>query len=197
MPSSVTRLSALDHDRISRLVRRAVAPGPSQERWRDEVVRLVRAHITAETAVLTRDVVAAGGEEVLAAWEHQRQLAAELRQVADEIGSAPVGEADLRPPGERLQRVLSVYADVLCEQVLRPLEKAVPRKEIRRLGGQYADRRDQELRAAGEAEPPPRRLDLSRAELYELAKKAGIEGRSSMSRQSLIAELMRRQEGRR
>jgi hypothetical protein len=34
---------------------------------------------------------------------------------------------------------------------------------------------------------------VSRAELYELAKRAGIEGRSSMSRRDLIHELQRRQ----
>jgi hypothetical protein len=70
----------------------------------------------------------------------------------------------------------------------------VARKEVRRLGGLYADRRDQVLHEEGEADPPPRRLDLSRAELYELAKKAGIAGRSAMSRKDLIAELQRRQQ---
>jgi hypothetical protein len=70
----------------------------------------------------------------------------------------------------------------------------LPRKQMRELGGRYADVRDEALRDEGADEPPPRRLDVSRAELYELAKRAGIEGRSSMSRRDLINELQRRQQ---
>ena len=66
------------------------------------------------------------------------------------------------------------------------------RKEIRLLGGEYESRRDDHLLRLGADEPPPRRLDLSRAELYELARRHGIEGRSAMSRRDLIAELQRR-----
>ena len=77
-------------------------------------------------------------------------------------------------------------------RVLAPLESAVARKEIRLLGGEYESRRDDHLLRLGADEPPPRRLDLSRAELYELARRHGIEGRSAMSRRDLIAELQRR-----
>jgi hypothetical protein len=73
------------------------------------------------------------------------------------------------------------------------LAKAIGRKEMRMLGGRYQGRRDQELRDTAGRTPPPRRLDVSRAELYELAKRAGIEGRSGMSRDQLINELQRRQ----
>ena len=61
------------------------------------------------------------------------------------------------------------------------------------LGGRYERRRDEELRESEGQTPPPRRLDLTRAELYELARRAGIEGRSGMSRDQLISELQRRQ----
>jgi hypothetical protein len=67
---------------------------------------------------------------------------------------------------------------------------------MRRVGGVYETSRDRALQAEGADEPPPRRLDLPRAELYELARRAGIEGRSAMSRRELINELQRRQQPR-
>jgi hypothetical protein len=68
----------------------------------------------------------------------------------------------------------------------------VTRGELRRLGGAYETRRSAELERAGAVHVLPRRLDVSRAELYELARKAGIEGRSGMTRGQLIDELQRR-----
>ena len=113
--------------------------------------------------------------------------------MAEQLSALPVPSAALPTLGDRLRELIEEHARTLSEQVLAPLESAVPRKEIRRLGGVYESRRDEELRAVGDAEPPPRRFDLSRAELYELARRAGIQGRSAMSRGDLIAELQRRQ----
>jgi len=195
MPSSITRLTALDHDRLHRLIRRASAPGPSRERWRDELVHLVRAHVAAEQEALPDHLVAQAGRAAVAAWAGDlRRLGDELEQGAQAMARLPGTSDGLAEIGVTLQRTLTLHADVLAEQVLRPLDEAVARKEMRRLGGVYADSRDRALRAQGAAEPPPRRLDLSRAELYELAKKAGIQGRSAMSRGDLIAELRRRQQ---
>ncbi|HYJ77488.1 MAG TPA: Rho termination factor N-terminal domain-containing protein, partial [Actinomycetes bacterium] len=81
-----------------------------------------------------------------------------------------------------------------ADRVLAPMTEAMPRKQMRELGGRYTDIRDAVLRDEGADAPPPRRLDVSRAELYELAKRAGIEGRSSMSRRDLINELQRQQQ---
>jgi hypothetical protein len=194
MPSSITRLTALDHDRMLRLARRAVSPGPSQHRWRDELVHLVRAHLAAEQEVLSAEALKPTGDAVSDGLEELHRIDAELRQCADEMAGCAPGSVELRRAGEALASTLTVHADALNEGILRPLEDAVARKEVRRLGGLYADRRDQVLHEEGEADPPPRRLDLSRAELYELAKKAGIAGRSAMSRKDLIAELQRRQQ---
>ena len=72
MPSSITRLTSLDHQRLLRLLRRAVTEGPSQERWRDELVRLLAAHRVAEDRTLTADVVAPAGEAATEATEAWR-----------------------------------------------------------------------------------------------------------------------------
>jgi hypothetical protein len=194
MPSSIRRLVALDHDRMHRLVRRACAPGPSQERWRDELVHLVRAHLTAESGALTPDVVAQAGDGASVTAEEVRRTSDDLASRADAIADLPVGTPELTEAGRSLEEALTAHTEVLERDLLGRLESAVPRKEVRRLGGVYAERRDAALYEEGEEGPPPRRLDLSRAELYELAKKAGIAGRSAMSRKDLISELQRRQQ---
>ncbi len=194
MPSSIGRLTALDHDRMQRLVRRACASGPSQQRWRDELVLLVRAHLAAERALLTHDLISKAGDDAVHALAELPRLNADLEQAVEEMAVLAIDSDKLGSACDNIARALAVHAEVLGTQVLRPLEQSVARKEVRRLGGAYSEGRDRALRAEGANEPTPRRLDLSRAELYELAKKAGIEGRSAMSRRDLIAELQRRQQ---
>jgi hypothetical protein len=194
MPSSIARLTALDHDRMLRLLRRACTSGPSQQRWRDELVQLVRAHQLAEAEALSAEVVARAGDDAVAGAHEVHQHDDELSRLTAALAGTQVSPTELAEVCDRLQRLLTVHADLLAQRVVAPLEEAVPRKEMRRLGGAYETARDRALRAEGAADPPPRRLDLSRAELYELAKRAGIEGRSAMSRRELIEELQRRQQ---
>ena len=193
MPSSITRLTTLDHERLLRLLRRTVTEGPSQRRWRDELVLLLAAHLVAEQEALTADVVARAGPSAVTAAEELSRLDSEMARVADELADAPVPSPGVGAIGERLRRLIDQHAALLSGQVLAALESAVGRKEVRLLGGVYESRRDADLREHGDAEPPPRRFDVSRAELYELARRAGIEGRSAMSRRDLIAELQRRE----
>lgn len=194
MPSSITRVTSLDHDRMHRLLRRATAAGPSQQRWRDELVHLVRAHLRAERAALTPAVVGLAGQAAAASATDLDGLEAELESACAAMAADQAEGNALLRSGEQLAQTLTVHADLLREQILHPLEAAVPRKEMRRLGGVYVDTRDRALRDDGVAPAPPRNLDRSRAELYEMARKAGIEGRSSMSRADLIAELQRRRQ---
>lgn len=193
MPSSIARLTTLDHERMQRLLRRVVAEGPSQQRWRDELVALLAAHRDAEQVVLTPEVVTAAGATASAAAEELARIDTEVADVTADLAAAGLPSPGLATLGGRLGRLIEAHAGTLADQVLAPLETAVPRKEVRRLGGLYETRRDESLRAHGGEQPPPRRLDLPRAELYELARKAGVEGRSAMSRGDLIAELQRRQ----
>ena len=193
MPSSIARLTATDHERMLRLVRRACTPGPSQQRWREELVHLVRAHRAAEEASLTDEVVGAAGSGAAEALSDVRSQDAAIDDALHRLSDAPDdGPGTTALQGE-LTALLSRHADTLADRVLAPMTDALPRKQMRELGGAYAQSRDRALQAEGADEPPPRRLDVSRAELYELAKRAGIEGRSSMSRRDLIHELQRRQ----
>jgi hypothetical protein len=191
VPSSISRLTALDHARLHRLLRRVVTEGPSQNRWREEALHLLAAHRVAEREVLTPDALDPAGPEALTAAQDLDRADDELDRAAAALAAVPVPSPDLAPLGDRLATLVTRHAD-LTHRVLAPLESAVARKEIRLLGGEYESRRDDLLQRLGADEPPPRRLDLSRAELYELARRHGIEGRSAMSRRDLIAELQRR-----
>jgi hypothetical protein len=193
MPSSIARLTATDHERMLRLVRRACSPGPSQQRWREELVHLARAHRAAEEDSLTDGVVHGAGAGAADALSALRSQDAAIDDALHRLSDAPDdGPATTALQGE-LTELLSRHADTLAGAVLAPMTDALPRKQMRELGGAYARSRDRALQEEGADEPPPRRLDVSRAELYELAKRAGIEGRSSMSRRDLIHELQRRQ----
>lgn len=180
MPSSVARLITLDHERLSRLLRRAVLPGPSQTRWRDECARLLLSHLRAERTVLAGIVEDAAVQDK------------ELERLSRALAAAPVPSPDVPALGDALGAALQRHGRRLSSEVLEPMATTLRRKEIRDLGGRYQAVRDEALHEQGAEEPPPRRLDLPRAQLYELARRAGVEGRSGMSRSELIAELQRR-----
>jgi len=191
MPSSVRRLTTLDHERLHRLLRRLCIAGPGQERWRREFVVLLQAHRVAEREVVVGELVRV--ESMAEAVRAQAEADVSVDRVAAEAAAMPLDRPDLGEWCEQARHVLTEHMTGWADSLMHPFEACAPRAEIRRIGGAYEARRDSELGEAGSPGDPPRRLDLSRAELYELARRAGIEGRSSMTRGELIDELQRRQ----
>jgi hypothetical protein len=191
MPSSVRRLTALDHERLHRLLRRTCNEGPGQERWRREFVTLLQAHRVAEREVVVVELIEAG--PLSEAARVQAESDRTLDRIADEVAHMPLDRPDLAQWCETVARLLDEHTHGWAESLMQPFEQQAARAEVRRIGGAYEARRDSELGRAGTSGDPPRRLDLSRAELYELARRAGVEGRSSMTRGELIDELQRRQ----
>jgi hypothetical protein len=192
MPSSVRRLTALDHERLVRLLRRMCTPGPGQDRWRAEFVGLLRAHRHAERDVVIGELVA-DVEQLAGAARDQAAADVALDELAADAAVLAPDHPDLDRWAEQARLLLDRHSQSWAESLMVPLEGLIARRELRRLGGAYETRREEELSGAGVAPAPPRRLDLSRAELYELARRAGIEGRSSMTRGQLIDELQRHQ----
>ncbi len=192
MPSSVVRVVRTDHGRLSRLLRRVVTPGPSQDRWRAELLALLQAHRAGERAVLGDDALAAAGPEVVEAARAMHALDPDLERCTRLLQDADPASPALTRAGHDLAALLDRH-DALAGTLLDGLEAASARREVRALGGAYVAARDADLADHGVTGPPPRRLDLPRAELYEMARRAGIEGRSAMSRGQLITELLRRQ----
>jgi hypothetical protein len=192
MPSSVARLVGLDHERMIRLLKRACSQGPNQQRWRDEFAVLLRAHRVAEREELLAEVGRVLPELGPDA-SRQNQIDRDLDRLAEEVADADVSADEFTDLCNRTRDAVAAHGEALRVAVVEPLARTVGRKELRMLGGRYESRRDEELRDSEGQTPPPRRLDLTRAELYELARRAGIEGRSGMSRDQLISELLRRQ----
>ena len=171
MPSSVARLVGLDHERMIRLLKRACQQGPNQQRWRDEFAVLLRAHRVAERDELLAEVgrvLPELGPEA----SRQNQTDRDLDRLAEEVADADVSAQDFTDLCGRTRDAVAAHGEALRVAVMEPLARTVGRKEMRSLGGRYERRRDEELRESAGQTAPPRRLDLSRAELYELAKKA-------------------------
>jgi hypothetical protein len=154
-------------------------------------VHLVRAHRAAEEESLTDEVVRGAGPGAAEALSDVRAQDDAIEEALERLSDAPDDRTSA--VHDELVALLSRHGETLATGILGPMTDALPRKQMRELGGTYAATRDRALQAEGADDPPPRRLDVSRAELYELAKRAGIEGRSSMSRRDLIHELQRRQ----
>jgi hypothetical protein len=188
-------LTSLDHERLLRLLRRMCTPGPSQPRWRAEFVGLLTAHRVAERDVVLVAIVAEVGW-LDAAARTQAEQDVELDRLADRAARSDLTHDDLSALQTEAAALLDAHAHRWNDALMVPVEQQLARSVVRRLGGAYEQRRDEELAGAGVAQPPPRRLDLSRAELYELAKRAGIEGRSAMTRGELIERLQRHDDNR-
>jgi hemerythrin superfamily protein len=75
-------------------------------------------------------------------------------------------------------------------EILPALAEAVARKRLEELGEAFEERRTQLLTAGG-VEESAVNDDLTRDELYELAKQADIPGRSSMTKEELVRALRR------
>src|SRR4029079_16208041 len=134
MPSSITRVVRDDHERLPRLLRRVVRPGPSQDRWREELLRLLHAHRTAERTVLPPDVLAPAGDVARIAALDLDALDRELGDAAQALADSPLDSSALGDLGERLGTLLAQHA-ASSDRTLQALEDAVARKQVRLLGG--------------------------------------------------------------
>ena len=187
MPSSVVRLVTLDHRRLERLLERVVAPGPSRERWQRELLQLLAAHQAGEEQELYAPLAADWGDDAVRA---VREDAGRLAAAAERLGAVDVAPPEATADVSDLRRALAEHVHATETAFLPQVADRLERKRLRETGGRYEQRREQELADNGGHRDVPRRLDYSRAELYELARKAGIEGRSSMTREQLIDALM-------
>jgi len=161
------------------MLRRMKATGPRPERWRDELLALVRAHALGENEALS----ATSGVTPVPGLEHV------VAALADAQVASPDDRANLC---SRIEAALVRHQQDMRRLVLVPAEQTLPRKELRRLGARYEEVRDREVRATSGTTALPRALDRPRADLYEMARRFGIEGRSSMTRTQLINALKSR-----
>ncbi len=185
---NVVSLVATESRRIDELLVRSVRGRGSRERHRDEAVALVTAHLRAlrsEVHDFVLQRVPERSDEVAQLDSTQDELV----QVVDGIAGADPSTESFASRVQVLRDRFLTYAtreDALLSEAASSVE--VPR--LRDLGAAYLRRRDAELKArATGSRGTPRRLDVPKADLYEQARRAGIPGRSAMSREQLIAAL--------
>lgn len=190
MARNVLAVIQTDHRRIGRLIDRLFAGRTSFPVARDELVQLARAHLVAERGVVHPAAAerAAHAEDLEAADEAAQRLDALLAEVAT-LSDRPADDTRRATLAEAL--AAHVQAE---ERVSHVLHDACAQELLRRWGGDYGRERDAVAHRFHVAPAIPRRFDRPRTELYEMARKAGIEGRTRMSRDELIAALRAHEE---
>ncbi len=100
------------------------------------------------------------------------------------VGFDPITPGEVAAiPEPELPRAARELVEAEAAQVLPALAERVSLPERRRVGKVYRTRRDARLRGAMR----PRRRELSQTELYELARRAGVQHRSTMTQAELLA----------
>lgn len=185
MPRNIVATVRTDHHRLERLTARLFVGRTTFISARDDLVQSLGAHLEAEALVVHPAAVERGVSRDLL--EHATKLAGELRGALEELAGVP----ERHQGGDLDSRLLSLLHDHvhLEEQIAEVLDGGIP-EALRRLGGDYGRARDASAIKLRPVTVVPRRLDRPRTELYEMARRAGIEGRTRMSREQLIQALL-------
>ena len=162
-----------------------------------EITARLTAHARAEEQEVypaIKKAAAAEADEVDHAYDEHLEAEHELRKVRNLIGSPHFAEAV-----EAFVAAVTHHVQEEESDVLPALREAVDAATLRRLGEAFADVRAGLLTEAGFAPPPDAvngdgndLTEATRDELYEMAKKADVAGRSSMTKEEL-AEALRHQ----
>lgn len=191
MGRNVLTLLEGDHRRIEAalaLTARERARG-SRLPPRDAAVALVVAHAFAVEATV-HPFLLRRSPGVRPAVDAARRHSWLLVEAAGTLADTPPGDEIFGSCCGRVTILLAEHAD--SERILlAPLGSDVGVVRLRELGAAYVRARETRLgaRTARGAGTTPRRFDASRADLYERARRKGVEGRSSMSRDQLIDAL--------
>jgi hypothetical protein len=170
MASDVVLVLRSEHRRLARLSERSRRSSRGLEDPRAELRRAVGAHAAAGRSELLPGL--AGWPEV-ARWE---ALLDDVVEACDEHLPAVVEACD-----EHLPAVVEALVTVEKKSLLPWLGERTSVDDRRRLGTLYRVRRDMAARA------PASRPGLTRTELYERARRAGVENRSRMTQAELRA----------
>jgi hypothetical protein len=179
--TNAVRLVQADHRRIGELVRRLGRSYRAGESLRVQATAELRAHVEA-TRVILLPFAAERQATPSGATERYEALLDGLVACAAELGEAP------DPVPAELARRLAATWDQHVEwerPLLDGLGEVVEVHRLRILGDALGRSRDSALRTGLRGTSRLNRPMATRAELYERARRMGIEGRSSMSRAEL------------
>jgi hypothetical protein len=175
MGRSIVESIERDHRRLLEITARLSSVSRGQQRLGNQLRTLCIGHLRAETAVACRVVGHAG----YAATEQQ------ARRILDALAA---GDNEPRLHIE-LRTWLTDHITDVRHLVIPRLGAESGRSRLEQLGAAYQRRRVVEAAALRAVRGTPRRLDRSRTELYEQARRAGIAGRSAMTRRELVNAL--------
>jgi hypothetical protein len=179
--TNAVRLVQADHRRIGELVRRLGRSYRAGESLRVQATAELLAHVEATRAAL---LPFAADRQVT-----PPDLADRYEVLLEGLDAcaAELGESPDPVPAELAQRLAATWSEhVECERpLLAGLDAAVEVHRLRILGDALRRSRDAARRTALRGTSRLNRPVATRAELYERARRIGIEGRSSMSRAEL------------
>jgi hypothetical protein len=193
MARNVVEAVGRDHDRLREMVRRLRTVSRGRESLLNQTRTLFVGHSRSVVGVLCPAACADSETFALQA------LADRVSAALDDLASSPA--TGVRPNAgaraadsdafDRLQNALHDHV-ALSVDVLERLRCTSGPGRLEGLSAEYEHRRGVESSAVRHVRTTPRRLDLSRTELYEQARRAGISGRSNMTREQLIEALRTR-----
>jgi hemerythrin superfamily protein len=197
MAEDVITLITRDHREMEELFSRLRLDKENRPALLERVGAMLVAHSRAEEAHVYPEIAKAApaerGEVHHGAEEHHQ--AEELLHKLE----------DLDPDSDQFDEALTEFVEAVNHhvheeesEILPALGEAVGRTRLEELGRLFMERREQEL-TGGAAVPAAQSSaaegsmdDLTKDELYEKARRAGVEGRSRMDKDDLAREVQRR-----
>jgi len=186
-----------DHRRLERLFARLQSGEGDRRALVEEVVARLTAHARAEETEVYPEIAMLTPEEEAEVGhaEHEHQEAEHLLTKVVNLIDSPHFERALTDFVEAVRH----HVEEEENEVLPALEKAVDGATLEQLGEAFEGTRRTMLQAAGyrDATASPGDLatdlaDATREELYEMARRADIPGRSGMNKEALAEALRER-----
>ncbi|MFI7642371.1 hemerythrin domain-containing protein [Nonomuraea sp. NPDC049400] len=182
MATDVITLITSDHRTVESLFQRLKKQEGDPSATVAELHALLIAHARAE-----EDRVYPGIDAHHSVEEHK-----EAEILLDALVRAQPGTPEFRKTLDKLIKSVTRHVEEEESRILPALAKSVGEKGLVELGKAFKERRAEELKALGvpkQAAPVGSREGVTKAELYEKAKKADIPGRSHMGKKELADAL--------
>ena len=163
------------------------------ERYREQrsaaLAEKICTELTVHTAVEEREVYPVLGSDVDGGKKlrnHAEKEHGEVKEMILDIGRAGYGSPGAQRLMEQVMDAVTHHVEEEEGEVFPVMRSELSEQDLIELGERAAAAKKQLLGEAATAGPL---LELTKDQLYEMAKDKGVEGRSEMSRQELISAL--------
>lgn len=188
MGRNVARIMRSDHLKMIRLLERMRDHPRNRSVHLDDLEALLHDHAAAAETVLF--------PELTNRFPNAKDASADRRRDHARLGAGLLALRTCEPPSPAFTQLTSEMLDAMVTHdqrematLLDPIQDRVAPQKLREIGDRYAKVDAAATHRRLEQTTIPRRWDVPRAELYERARRAGIGGRSQMTRGQLIEAL--------